>query len=257
MNVHGRRVSPPKWASATWPSFRDIPLARRTVFYFPQPPGIVRRGRIEDAYARAPRGASVRRATIMAWAYYLLLLATDVVGLLLAAFTLPGLWLMLAAAAGYAFLTHGQFLSYKTLIALLALASIAEIAEFVLGGAGAKKAGASKWGIVGGLIGAILGGLFLTGVIPIFAPLSTIIGICLGSFAGAFCVELALGRPILKSAHIGYGAAKGRLLGIANKVAVGLLMFLITLWVALPIHGSKPPPAVVPVTTAPATTAAQ
>ncbi|HSV14951.1 MAG TPA: DUF456 domain-containing protein [Tepidisphaeraceae bacterium] len=179
----------------------------------------------------------------MAWAYYLLLIASDIVGLLLAAFTLPGLWLMLAAAAGYAFLTHGQYLSYKTLIALLVLAAIAEIAEFVLGGAGAKKAGASKWGIVGGLVGAILGGLFLTGVIPIFAPLSTIIGICLGSFAGAFGIELALGRPIMQSVNIGYGAAKGRLLGIANKVAVGVVMFLITLWVALPIHGTQPPPA--------------
>jgi uncharacterized protein YqgC (DUF456 family) len=187
----------------------------------------------------------------MAWAYYLLLLATDVVGLLLAAFTLPGLWLMLAAAAGYAFLTHGQYLSYTTLIVLLVLAAGAEIAEFVFGGAGAKKAGASKWGIVGGLVGAILGGLFLTGVIPIFAPLSTIIGICLGSFAGAFGIELALGRPIMQSVNIGYGAAKGRLLGIANKVAVGVLMFLITLWVALPIHGTPPPATAAPATAAP------
>jgi uncharacterized protein YqgC (DUF456 family) len=192
----------------------------------------------------------------MAWAYYLLLLATDAAGLLLAAFTLPGLWLMLAAAAGYAFLTHGQYLSYKSLIVLLILATLAEIAEFVLGGAGAKKAGASKWGIVGGLIGAILGGLFLTGVIPIFAPLSTIIGICLGSFAGAFGIELALGRPIMQSVNIGYGAAKGRLIGIANKVAVGVVMLLITMWVALPIHGSNPP-AAVPTVATPATTSAQ
>lgn len=181
----------------------------------------------------------------MAWAYYLLLLATNVVGLLLAAYTLPGLWLMLAAAAGYAFLTHGEYLSYKTLITLLALATIAEVAEFVFGGAGAKKAGASKWGIIGGLIGAIVGGIFLTGVIPIFAPLSTIIGICLGSFAGAFGIEIVLGRPVKQSIQIGYGAAKGRLYGIVGKVAIGVMMFIIMLWTALPVHlwSSSAPPA--------------
>jgi len=171
----------------------------------------------------------------MVWAYYLLLLATDVVGLVLAAFTLPGLWLMLAAAAGYAFLTHGDYLGVKTLVTLLVLAGGAEVAEFFLGGAGAKQAGASKWGIVGGIVGGILGGLFLTGLIPI-PILGTVIGICLGSFAGAFGVEIAMGRPVLQSVQIGYGAAKGRLYGIFSKVAIGVLMFLITLWTAFPIH---------------------
>src|SRR5205814_1067853 len=139
---------------------------------------------------------------------------------------------------------------------LLVLATGAEIAEFVFGGAGAKKAGASKWGIIGGLIGAIVGGIFLTGVIPIFAPLSTIIGICLGSFGGAFGTELVLGRPIMQSVNIGYGAAKGRLVGIAGKVAIGVLMFLITLWTALPIHGSRHAagPAAPPAVTSASTT---
>jgi hypothetical protein len=172
----------------------------------------------------------------MIWLYYLLLLATDAAGLVLAAFTLPGLWLMLAAAAGYAYLTAGHYLGYKTLIALLVLTAGSEVAELFLGGAGAKKAGASKWGILGGLLGAILGGIFLTGFIPI-PILGTVIGICLGSFAGAFIVELLLGRPVLHSMRIGYGAAKGRLFGIAGKVTIGILMFLITLWTALPLHG--------------------
>ncbi len=173
----------------------------------------------------------------MLWTYYLLLLATDAAGLLLAAFTLPGLWLMLAGAAFYAYLTHGDFLGYKTLITLLFLASAAEIAEFFLGGAGAKKAGATKWGIVGSLLGAIVGGFTLTGLIPI-PILGTVIGICLGSFLGAFGVELVLGQPITRSVRIGYGAAKGRFLGILGKVAIGVLMFLITLWTAMPLRHS-------------------
>jgi uncharacterized protein YqgC (DUF456 family) len=188
----------------------------------------------------------------MAWAYYLLLLLTDVIGLVLAAFTLPGLWLMLAAAAGYAYLTNGHYVGEKTLIALLVLALGAEVAEFVFGGAGAKKAGASKWGIVGGVVGGILGGVCLTGLIPI-PILGTIIGICLGSFAGAFGIEVVMGTPVTHSARIGYGAAKGRLLGIFNKILIGLLMFLITLWVALPIGGGSTRAAAPATTVTPST----
>jgi uncharacterized protein YqgC (DUF456 family) len=170
----------------------------------------------------------------MVWLYFLLLLATDLCGLVLAAFTLPGLWLMLAGAAAYAWLTRARFLGEKTLIALLLLAAIAEIGEFVLGGAGAKKQGASRWGIAGSLVGAIVGGIFLTGVIPIVPGINTIIGICLGSFLGAFAVELLVGTPLNQSFKIGVGAAQGRLTGIAGKIAIGSAMFLLTFCAGFP-----------------------
>jgi uncharacterized protein YqgC (DUF456 family) len=202
----------------------------------------------------------------MVWIYFLLLLLTDLCGLILAAFTLPGLWLMLAGAAVYAWLTHGYYLGIKSLIALLVLATIAEIAEVFLGGAGAKKAGASGWGVFGGIIGGIIGGIFLTGLIAI-PILGTIIGICIGSFAGAFIVELIMGQTLSQSALIGLGAAKGKITGIAGKVMIGLLMMLITFFAAFPIHPTKPPaaaatpaittPAITtPATTMPATTRA-
>jgi len=173
----------------------------------------------------------------MAWLYFLLLLATDICGFVLAAITLPGLWLMLAGAAIYAWLTHGHFLGRDSLIALLILALGAEIAEIFLGGAGAKKAGGSGWGIAGGMIGAIVGGIVLSGLVPI---LGTIIGICLGSFAGAAGVELIMGQPISQSAKIGLGAAKGRVTGMVAKISAGLLMFLLTLIAAFPVNCSKP-----------------
>jgi uncharacterized protein YqgC (DUF456 family) len=169
------------------------------------------------------------------WLYFLLLLVTDIIGLILAAFTLPGLWLMLAGAAIYAWLTHGEYLGKHTLIVLLVLTAGAELAEIFLGGAGAKKAGASRWGIFGGLIGGIIGGFCLTGVIPI-PILGTVIGICLGSFLGAFVIEMALGQPLSQSALIGYGAAKGKFTGILSKVAIGVIMLLITFCEAPPFH---------------------
>jgi uncharacterized protein YqgC (DUF456 family) len=173
----------------------------------------------------------------MVWIYFLLLLATDICGIALAAFTLPGLWLMLAGAAIYTGLTHGYYLGLKSLIALLMLATGAEIAEILLGGAGAKKAGASGLGILGGMIGAIIGGIVLSGIVPI---LGTIIGICLGSFVGAAGVEIVMGQPIVQSAKIGIGAAKGKLTGIVAKIVTGLAMFLLTLLAAFPVKCSTP-----------------
>jgi uncharacterized protein YqgC (DUF456 family) len=169
----------------------------------------------------------------MHWVYFLLLLATDVCGLVLAAYTLPGLWLMLAAAAAYAWLTHAWFIGEKTLIALFLFALLAELVELTFGGAGAKKKGASRWGIAGSLIGAVVGGIFLTGIIPI--PVAgTIIGICLGSFLGAFAVEFVLGTPLHQSLQIGVGAAKGRFTGIVGKVAIGTMMFVLTFFSGFP-----------------------
>jgi uncharacterized protein YqgC (DUF456 family) len=185
--------------------------------------------------------------------YFLLLLMTDIVGLVLAAFTLPGLWLILAGAAMYAALTKGEYLGLDTLILLLVLTVGAEIAELVLGSAGAKKAGASRWGMLGGLAGGILGGLFLTALIPI-PILGTVIGICLGSFVGAFTIEMGLGQPLSQSALIGYGAARGKFSGILSKLLIGLLMFIITFCMALPVHFRKAPVTTPPVSaSAPAT----
>jgi hypothetical protein len=184
--------------------------------------------------------------------FYLLLLVTDLCGIVLAAFTLPGLWLMVAGAGVYAWLTKGNFIGWRTLVALLVLALIAEIAEIFIGGAGAKKAGGSGWGIAGGLIGGIIGGIFLTTVIPI-PVLGTVIGICLGCFAGAFAVELLMGQSLTQSVKIGFGAAAGKLGGIVGKVGIGVLMFFITLIAGCP-HSLPQQSLPVPATTTPAAT---
>ena len=167
--------------------------------------------------------------------FFLLLMLTDVVGLVLTAFTLPGLWLMLAGAAIYAWLTNGIYLGKQTLIVLLALTVIAEIADLVLGSAGAKRAGASRWGMLGALIGGALGGVFFTALIPI-PVLGTVIGICLGSFVGAFGIELGLGQSLAQSMQIGLGAAKGKFTGIAGKLGIGIAIFIITFCMAFPLN---------------------
>ena len=77
----------------------------------------------------------------MIWLYYILLLLIAIGGLVLAAFTLPGLWVMTGASAIYALITHERHLGAKSLITLFLLSFIAEVLELTLGGAAAKRAG--------------------------------------------------------------------------------------------------------------------
>jgi uncharacterized protein len=171
---------------------------------------------------------------MLPWLYYVLLIIFLLGGLVLVAFTLPGLWLMTAASAGYAALTHFKYVGLYTLITLLALSLIAEIIDFCWGGVAAKQAGGGKPSVIGGLVGGILGGIFLT-LIPI-PVISTIVGICLGSFLGAALLEMLYGRQTYHSIQIGIGAAKGKFLGIVTKFIFGGVMFLMILFIAAPFH---------------------
>jgi uncharacterized protein YqgC (DUF456 family) len=167
----------------------------------------------------------------MVWVYYLLLLVASCIGVGFTVLTLPGLWLIVAASAAYAWVTGGLYLGLKTLIVLLALAAAAEAGDLVLGGRGAKRAGGSGWGILGGTLGGIAGGIFLTALVPV---LGTIIGICVGTFAGTFGAELLMGKPVLHSLRIGGHSAKGKLIGIAAKITTGVVMLLIVLVAGFP-----------------------
>jgi uncharacterized protein len=165
--------------------------------------------------------------------YYLLLLLFLAIGLVLVFVTLPGLWLMTAATAGYALLTHEKYLGWRTLLVLLALCIVGEILEIALTGSAAKKAGGGKAAMAGGVAGGLLGGIFLS-FLPLW-PISTIAGICVGSFAGATVAELVTGGETGHSFKVGWGAAKGRFLGILTKSILGVFMFIGILWKALPI----------------------
>jgi len=170
---------------------------------------------------------------------YLCLLIFLLCGVVLVIMTLPGLWLMLAAAAMYGWLTHWTYLGAKTLVVLLVLALAGEAIETFSAGAGAKRAGGTRRGFWGALIGGILGGIFLT-----FVPIiGTLIGVCIGTFLGATAAEILGGQEALQSARIGFGAAKGRLLGTLAKLTLGCVMVVIALGAGLPLGKHKAPAA--------------
>ena len=176
------------------------------------------------------------------WIYYLLLLLILAAGLLATILGLPGLWLMVGAAAIYAWITGlGVYIGWPSLIALIALSVFAEIGEFVAGSAGAKQAGGSRRAMVGGIVGALLGGIFLSFIpIPI---VSTLIGVCLGAFIGAAAMELTARQDVAHSFRVGAGAAKGRFYGIMVKLCIGVVMLFVAMWAALPLGGATTKPA--------------
>jgi uncharacterized protein YqgC (DUF456 family) len=169
----------------------------------------------------------------MPWLWYLVLLAFQTFGLLLTLLGLPGLWLMVAALAGFAWVTKlGHYVGWPSLVTVFVLATIAEIIEFYAGSAGAKKAGASRRGMTGAMVGALIGGFLFTIPVPI---LGTIFGVCFGAFVGAALVEMGIVGDAGHAGRVGWGAAKGRFFGIVLKLGFGLVIFLVVLIAALPI----------------------
>lgn len=120
-----------------------------------------------------------------------------------------------------AFLSHFTVrpehrVGWWTLGLLTALSLLAHIVDFAAGAIGAKKFGASKWGALGGILGAIVG-LF-------FFP----IGIFLGPVIGVLAAEIVLARrafgPAAKST---WGTLLGTTAGLIGKVAIDVSMVVI------------------------------
>ncbi|MGA2498572.1 MAG: DUF456 domain-containing protein [Tepidisphaeraceae bacterium] len=168
----------------------------------------------------------------MVWLYYVILLLVMLAGVLLTLMTLPGLWLMLAATAGYAWLTHFKYISLTMLGILLGITVVAEILETFAAGHMARKSGGSRRASIGALVGGVAGAALLAVPLPVIGIL---VGACLGAFAGAMLMEVTKRGDAAKSLDVGIAAAKGKLAGTLLKVALAGLVLLLTAWRALPI----------------------
>ncbi|HYF15760.1 MAG TPA: DUF456 domain-containing protein [Phycisphaerales bacterium] len=143
------------------------------------------------------------------------------IGVALTAVTLPGTWLIAAAAIAVRIL-RPEMLSWWPIAVLLVLALLGELLEFVAGALGARKAGASRTGAIGAVVGALVGAL--AGA-PVLFPVGSIVGGAVGSGAGAVLGEHMQTRKTWKeSARIAGGAAAGRLLATVAKTLIAALM---------------------------------
>jgi hypothetical protein len=175
-----------------------------------------------------------------AWIYFLwavLLVAVGCAAWFLTLVTLPGNWLIVAAAAVFALLLPedaGRGITWVTVGMLVGLAIIGEIVEFGAGAAGAAKQGASRRAIVLSIVGAMVGsitGLVIGAPIPILGPfIMAVLGGAAGAFAGGYLGEAWKGRTEEERMAVGRGAFAGRLWGTVGKLAVGAIMLAILAW---------------------------
>lgn len=141
-------------------------------------------------------------------------------------FMLPGNWLMVVSTCLFAWWKweSGVF-SWPLLAVVTAMALIGELIEFFAGAGGAKKAGAGWMGAGAAIVGAALGAIAGTAVIPV--PLfGTLLGVCFGAGLLTWSAERTAGRPKEHSVRSGVGAGTGVLVGIVGKFIIGCLIWL-------------------------------
>ncbi len=148
------------------------------------------------------------------------------VGVLLAAFTLPGIWFAIVAAglAQWWSIEHRSepMFNWWTLGACVGIALAAELIEFGASAVGAAKAGGTKKGAIGSVVGAIAGAVVGSFILPV---IGTILGAAIGAGAGALVLEKHLGQKSWGEAgKVGAGAAIGRLVATLAKVALAAVV---------------------------------
>ncbi|MDO9566692.1 MAG: DUF456 domain-containing protein [Candidatus Desulfaltia sp.] len=101
------------------------------------------------------------------------------------------------------------------LIIMAGLTILVTILDYVVPAGGAKKYGASKWGVMGAMAGMLIG-------VFMFPPW----GMILGAFMGAFAGELLARKDGAKALQAGFGAFIGIMVGTGLKLAFsGTILF--------------------------------
>lgn len=126
---------------------------------------------------------------------------------------LPGTPLIVVGALITGFRTDFTVITVKDLLILGALSLFAEGVDYLFSLIGAKKFGASKAGLFGGMVGVFIGLLTL-------GP----IGVFVGPFVGAVLAELLVGRSVDEAIRVGFGSIIGVLGGMLMTFLISLVM---------------------------------
>jgi uncharacterized protein YqgC (DUF456 family) len=164
-------------------------------------------------------------------------------GVVLTALRLPGTWLMVAGALAYGWWASWQGVDAVIVGVITGLAVIGEAVEFFTSAVTTRRAGGTRQAAWGGLLGGILGMVFLSFLIPI-PIVGTVIGALLGCFAGAAVAEWSVHKQIAQGTRVGFFSALGFVLGTAAKLAIAVAMAGILLVAAIwggPVEPPLPP----------------
>ncbi len=143
----------------------------------------------------------------------LLLMAVGLVGCIIPA--IPSTPIILVSAVFHKIYFKEDGNSWWIIGLLVFITLLSLIVEHLASVLGAKKMGATRWGLVGAVIGAIVGFFF---ALP---------GMILGPFLGAVSFELLGGRKWNEASKAGVGAIIGLMAGVLGKVVFSLIMITI------------------------------
>ena len=143
----------------------------------------------------------------------LVLMAVGLVGTVVP--SLPGIILVFGGTLVYALATNFQRVGIGDLALFGALTLLALALGFVAHALGARAFGATRWGILGAVVGLFVGVL-------VAGPL----GLLLGPLLGAIALEVASGRPLRQAWRSGVGALLGFLLGTLAELTLALVIVI-------------------------------
>jgi uncharacterized protein YqgC (DUF456 family) len=141
----------------------------------------------------------------------LFLMLVGLIGCLLP--VLPGVPVIYVVAFVYAAITGFETIGSGFLIAFGILTVVTLILDNLAGVYGAKRFGATRWGMLGAILGMIIGLIF-----------GSIIGMIIGPFFGAVLLELLAGKQSGQAFSAGLGTFVGFVGGTLLKIAVGVGM---------------------------------
>ena len=145
------------------------------------------------------------------WTLTLALMLIGLVGTVVP--LLPGTTVILTAAiVHHVMLGEAQSVGWWTLVGLAVLTVLSYVLDMVSGSIGARWFGATRWGALGGIVGAIVGVFFF--------PLGLFLGPMIGVLAG----EILGGKGLLPAGKSSWGTLLGTTAGMVAKVTIGVAM---------------------------------
>ena len=150
------------------------------------------------------------------WLLTIVLFAVGLIGTI--APVLPGTTIILAAAIIHRImLGPDKSIGWRTIIVLVLLTLASYALDVLAGYFGAKYFGATKWGALGAILGALVGLFF--GIIGLFA--GPVIGAVAGEFIG--------GKRMIDAGCAGWGSLLGNVGAMVAKLIIALAMISIFL----------------------------
>ena len=145
------------------------------------------------------------------WSVTLVLMAIGLIGTVLPIF--PGTAVILAAAILHRIVLGAEkSIGWPSILVLLLLTLASYAIDFAGGWFGARRFGATRWGMLGAVIGAVVGLFF---GLP---------GLLLGPVLGALTGEIIGGKRLVPAGRAGWGALLGNVAALLGKLLIALAM---------------------------------